>query len=70
MKFEDLVSKLTKINPHVITRAKKRFSQRVNIALAENNAEFALEIYQDTLELPQTETEIDLHIQGMLQTPS
>jgi len=65
--FEGLIKKQDariEINPHVITRARKRYALRVNSALIEMNPKLALEIYEDTLTLPQTATENDLILKG------
>lgn len=51
-------------NVNVLSRMRRRFSGQVNLAITENSAAAARDIYDQTLALPQTETEQDLIVAG------
>ncbi len=51
-------------NPQVVARARKRFSSQILLAIAENKVESAIQVYEQTLALPQTETEAMLYFEG------
>lgn len=53
-----------KINDHIISRMRLRFGNMVMQAICEQNAEIAKEVYENTLNLPQTETTQQLFIDG------
>ena len=63
--FEKLLSRgLADFNPHVVDRARRRFSSQMFLAIAEVNVHSAIEIYEQTLALPQTATEAILEFEG------
>jgi serine/threonine protein kinase len=63
--FEDLLSLgLPDFNPHVVARARRRFSSQMILAIAENNVDCAIQVYEQTLALPQTATEAMLIFEG------
>lgn len=55
---------LSDINPRVVARARRMFSSQVSLAMLENRVESAIEIYEQTLALPQTATEEMLNAEG------
>ena len=63
--FEDLLSRgLHDVNPQVVARARRRFSSQIFLAIAENNGDSAIQVYGQTLALPQTGTELMLSFEG------
>lgn len=50
----------------VVQRMRQRFPEQVALLLIERNAGFARDIYQQTLALPQTDTELYLQQQGIV----
>jgi len=63
--FEDLLSLgLPDFNPHVVARARRRFSSQMFLAIAEHKVESAVQVYEQTLALPQTATEDMLNFEG------
>jgi hypothetical protein len=63
--FEDLLSLgLPDFNPQVVARARKRFSSQMFPAIVENKVDSAVQVYQQTLALPQTATEAMLNSEG------
>lgn len=63
--FEDLLSRgLPDFNPHVVARARRRFSSQMLLAIAENKVDNAIQVYEQTLALPQTATEAMLNFEG------
>ena len=51
-------------NPHVIDCMIKQFFSKAIEALNRNDKKLVMDVYESTLSLPQTETEINLNIQG------
>lgn len=51
-------------NPGVVNRARRRFSTQILLAIAECKVDSAVQIYEQTLALPQTDTEAELKIEG------
>ena len=63
--FEDLLSRgFPDFNPQVVVRARRRFSSQMLLAIAENKVDSAIQVYEQTLALPQTNTEAMLNIEG------
>lgn len=63
--FEYLLSLgLPDFNPHVVARARRRFSSQMFLAIAENKVDSAIQVYKQALALPQTETEAMLKLEG------
>jgi serine/threonine protein kinase len=52
------------VNPQVVNRARRRFSSQILLAIAEKKVESAIQVYEQTQALPQTETEQLLSIEG------
>lgn len=63
--FEDLLIRgKIDVNHNVVARARRRFSSQMFLAMAENKVESAIEVYEQTLALPQTATEATLSLEG------
>jgi len=63
--FEELLSLgLPDFNPNVVARARRRFSSQMFLAIAEQKVESAIQVYEQTLALPQTATELILNVEG------
>ena len=63
--FEDLLRLgVPDFNPHVVARARRRFSSQMILAIAENKMGSAIQVYEQTLALPQTATEAMLTMEG------
>ena len=63
--FEDLLRLgLPDFNPQVVARARRRFSSQMFLAIAENKVDSAIQVYEQTLALPQTATEAMLNSEG------
>jgi serine/threonine protein kinase len=63
--FEDLLSRgIPDFNPQVVARARRRFSSQMFLAIAENKVDSAIQVYEQTLALPQTATEAMLNSEG------
>jgi hypothetical protein len=52
------------IDSHVVARARRRFAAQIQLAVSERRVEGAIEVYQQTLGLPQTATEAMLDAEG------
>ena len=53
------------INPNVVTRARRRFSSQMLLAIQEQSVDSAVQLYEQTLALPCTATENLLAIEGI-----
>lgn len=63
--FEDLLRLgLLDFNPQVVARARRRFSSQIFLAIAEHKVDSAIQVYEQTLALPQTATEAMLNFEG------
>jgi serine/threonine protein kinase len=63
--FEDLLKVgLPEVNPHVVARARRKFSAQIFLAITERRVDSAIQVYEQTLALPQTATETMLNIEG------
>lgn len=63
--FEDLLGLgLPDFNPQVVARAHRRFSSQIFLAIAEHKVDSAIQVYEQTLALPQTATEAMLSFEG------
>lgn len=49
---------------HVVQRARRRFSAQILLAISERRVDSAVQIYEQTLALPQTATELMLKLEG------
>lgn len=62
--MEELLGESGDFNHHVLARMRRRFSAQVNLAITERSADSARGIYDQTVALPQTETEHQLYVEG------
>jgi serine/threonine protein kinase len=63
--FEELLKTgCPDFNPHVVARARRRFSSQMLLAIQEQGVDSAVQVYEQTLALPCTATEAFLNIEG------